>query len=94
MTGSTESAIRPAFKRVLLKLSGNSFCRAGESGITMLEVSHVSEQIKRIHQSGVQLAIVCGGLQMAQVEIVGLVGIGREQGFICQYVDAARQATR
>lgn len=61
MNGSTESAIRPAFKRVLLKLSGNSFCRAGESGITMLEVSHVSEQIKRIHQSGVELAIVCGG---------------------------------
>ena len=54
-------AIQPAFNRVLLKLSGNSFCRSGESGITMQEVSTVSEQIRRIHESGVQLAIVCGG---------------------------------
>jgi uridylate kinase len=57
----SEASVAPVYKRVLLKLSGNSFCRAGESGITMAEVSNVSEQIKRIHDSGVQLAIVCGG---------------------------------
>ena len=57
----SDSENSPVYKRVLLKLSGNSFCRAGESGITMAEVSNVSEQIKRIHDSGVQLAIVCGG---------------------------------
>ena len=57
----SDSEVSPVYKRVLLKLSGNSFCRAGESGITMAEVSNVSEQIKRIHDSGVQLAIVCGG---------------------------------
>lgn len=57
----SEESVAPVYKRVLLKLSGNSFCRAGESGITMAEVSNVSEQIKRIHDSGVQLAIVCGG---------------------------------
>lgn len=61
MSQSTESNLRPVFRRVLLKLSGNSFCRAGESGITMAEVSNVSEQIRRIHGAGVQLAIVCGG---------------------------------
>lgn len=57
----TEVTVQPAYKRVLLKLSGNSFCRSGESGITMAEVSNVSEQIRRIHATGVQLAIVCGG---------------------------------
>ena len=57
----SESDTAPSYKRVLLKLSGNSFCRAGESGITMAEVSSVSQQIRRIHDSGVQLAIVCGG---------------------------------
>lgn len=57
----SESEIKPVYKRVLLKLSGNSFCRSGESGITMAEVSHVSQQIRRIHESGVELAIVCGG---------------------------------
>ena len=57
----SEVPIKSAYKRVLLKLSGNSFCRSGESGITMAEVSNVSEQIRRIHASGVELAIVCGG---------------------------------
>lgn len=56
-----EAAVQPAYRRVLLKLSGNSFCRSGECGITMAEVSNVSEQIRRIHATGVQLAIVCGG---------------------------------
>ena len=49
------------YRRVLLKLSGESFCRSGESGITMSEVAAVSQQIKRVVESGVQLAIVVGG---------------------------------
>jgi uridylate kinase len=53
--------IKPAYKRVLLKISGESFCRAGESGISMVEVASVSAQIKSVVESGVQLAIVCGG---------------------------------
>lgn len=52
---------KAAYNRVLLKLSGNSFCRSGESGITMNEVSSVSQQIRRVHDTGVQVAIVCGG---------------------------------
>ncbi|MBM82574.1 MAG: UMP kinase [Planctomycetaceae bacterium] len=51
----------PAYERVLLKMSGESFCRSGESGISMAEVTTISEQIKRVVESGVQLAIVCGG---------------------------------
>ncbi len=50
-----------AYKRVLLKLSGEIFCRPGESGISMSEVSLISEQIKEVAQQDVQLAIVCGG---------------------------------
>lgn len=53
--------IKPAYKRVLLKISGESFCRSGESGISMAEVAAVSQQIKAVVESGVQLAIVCGG---------------------------------
>ena len=49
-----------AYKRVLLKLSGNCFCRSGQSGITMAEVSSISQQIRRVHDTGVQIAIVCG----------------------------------
>ncbi len=49
------------YRRVLLKMSGESFCRSGESGISMAEVASISEQIKRVVSTGVQLAIVCGG---------------------------------
>ncbi len=51
----------PRYKRVLLKLSGESFARPGESGICLSEVQGICEQIKRVVDSGVQLAIVCGG---------------------------------
>jgi uridylate kinase len=55
------SGLRPAYKRVLLKISGESFCREGESGISMAELSSIAEQIRDVVHSGVQLAIVCGG---------------------------------
>ena len=41
----SESKIVPAYKRVLLKLSGESFCREGESGISMTELSSITQQI-------------------------------------------------
>lgn len=51
----------PAYRRVLLKLSGESFCRRGESGISMSEVESMALQVRDVAASGVQLAIVCGG---------------------------------
>ncbi|QDU82182.1 Uridylate kinase [Polystyrenella longa] len=49
------------FNRALLKLSGESFCRSGESGISMTAVAALSQQLKRAYETGVQLAIVTGG---------------------------------
>jgi uridylate kinase len=49
------------FKRVLLKLSGESFCRPGESGISVDEVSRIARQASRVAKRGVELAIVVGG---------------------------------
>ena len=56
-----EKPFEPAFRRVLLKLSGESFCREGQNGISMAKVESVASQIRRVADSGVQLAIVCGG---------------------------------
>ena len=50
-----------AYGRVRLKMSGESSRRSGESGISMVEVAAISEQIRRVVETGVQLAIVCGG---------------------------------
>lgn len=57
----TTTANSAAFSRVVLKLSGESFCRDREGGISMTEVAQISQQIKSVAETGVQLAIVCGG---------------------------------
>src|SRR3954453_12184893 len=51
----------PVFRRVLLKLSGESFCRPGEGGISVEEVSRIARQATRVAERGVELAIVVGG---------------------------------
>jgi len=45
----------------VLKLSGESFCHAGERGISMTEVVHVAKQTVQAAKHGVQIAIVMGG---------------------------------
>ncbi|RMG38314.1 MAG: UMP kinase [Planctomycetota bacterium] len=54
-------APQPAYRRVVLKLSGESFCPPGGFGISLQEVSQISQQVRQVHEDGVQLAIVCGG---------------------------------
>ena len=61
MSDSDPAVLKPAYRRVLLKISGESFCRSGETGISLNEIKALSEQIKRVVASGVQLAIVVGG---------------------------------
>ncbi|MBI3466946.1 MAG: UMP kinase [Planctomycetes bacterium] len=51
----------PAMRRVVLKISGDGFCRTGEHGIAMEEVLKLSRQAQRVAERGVQLAIVVGG---------------------------------
>jgi uridylate kinase len=54
--------LRPKYKRVILKLSGEGFGHsAGKSGISIDETISVAKQAQRVLQSGVQLAIVVGG---------------------------------
>jgi len=45
----------------VLKLSGEGFGTAGKSGISMEETLSIARQAKRVHERGVQLAIVVGG---------------------------------
>jgi len=49
------------FKRVVLKLSGESFARSGERGIAMDEVVEIASQVHDAQQLGCQMAIVIGG---------------------------------
>lgn len=49
------------YRRVLLKLSGESFAPPGQRGISMEEVITIASQTQRAAQLGVQIAIVIGG---------------------------------
>ncbi|MEQ8210089.1 MAG: UMP kinase [Lacipirellulaceae bacterium] len=49
------------YKRVILKLSGESFAKKGERGIDMEEVVHIATQTFRAKELGVEIAIVIGG---------------------------------
>jgi uridylate kinase len=61
MTNAVSPAGPLLFRRVLLKLSGESFCRPGEGGISLDEVSRIARQASRVADRGVELAIVVGG---------------------------------
>ncbi len=49
------------FKRVVLKISGDCFSKAGERGISMEPITMLAEQTFRAAQQGVEIAIVIGG---------------------------------
>ena len=50
----------PELRRVLLKISGESLARSGESGVEPELVARVASEVKRVHQHGVGVAIVVG----------------------------------
>ncbi len=49
------------YKRILLKLSGESFCKPGEFGLDIEEVEAVAARIDQICELGPQVAVVVGG---------------------------------
>src|ERR1700689_604241 len=50
-----------AYSRVLLKISGEGFCREGSFGIEAPELENIARQCVEVARLGVQLAIVVGG---------------------------------
>ncbi|HVK17750.1 MAG TPA: UMP kinase [Fimbriiglobus sp.] len=52
---------KPAYKRILLKLSGEAFGQAGKVGISLDETLKLSEQLRRVARMGTQVAVVVGG---------------------------------
>jgi uridylate kinase len=51
---------RPAFKRVLLKLSGEALMGEKEYGLDLKEVERIAAEIHELHDRGVEIAIVVG----------------------------------
>jgi len=51
---------RPAFGRILLKLSGEALMGAGEYGTDPVEVERIASQIEELVESNVEVAVVVG----------------------------------
>ena len=49
------------YRRIILKLSGESFVASGERGISMEEVVQIATQIREAKALGCQIAVVIGG---------------------------------
>ena len=61
------------YKRILLKLSGESLMGEKKSGIDEKRLAEYAAQIKEIHEQGVQIGIVIGGGNFFR----GLTGAGK-----------------
>jgi len=57
---SSADPLKPKYRRVVLKLSGEAFGTPGKSGISIDETLNVARTAQRVLQRGVQLAIVVG----------------------------------
>ena len=53
--------MKPVYKRVLLKISGEALAGSDKFGINEVRTRKVAREIKQIHDLGVEVAIVVGG---------------------------------
>ena len=53
--------MEPKYRRVLLKISGEALAGADRTGLNDDMLQTVAEQVKEVHDLGVQVAIVVGG---------------------------------
>lgn len=58
---STELQNQPAFRRVLLKISGEALMGEQSFGIDLDIARAVAEEVKQVHDLGIQVAVVVGG---------------------------------
>src|SRR2546429_458525 len=63
-------ALKPRYKRVLLKLSGEGLGYPGKAGISIDETLSSARQAQRVRQPGVQLAIAAGGGNLLRADQV------------------------
>lgn len=53
--------MKPKYKRVLLKLSGEAMAGSGNFGIDPASIRSLGQEIKSVHDLGVEMAVVMGG---------------------------------
>jgi len=74
------SAGRPKYRRVLLKISGEAFCKEGEHGLDTAEIRSIANEIAAAVQAGTQVAIVVGGGNIVRGGTLSKSGINQATG--------------
>ncbi len=81
-----------AYKRVLLKVSGEGLNARGKCGIGMSDVADISQAIVEAKSTGVQLALVVGGGNLLRGREMERAGVNREtadyMGMIATVINA------
>ncbi len=68
----------PRFRRVLLKITGESFCTAGGFGLERGALDRTADEIAAVAELGVQIAVVPGGGNFLRgANVVGELGLPR-----------------
>lgn len=67
------------YKRVILKVSGEALAGSEGRGINPEVIAHLAMEVKKIHDMGVQIGIVCGGGNMWRGETGANLGMERAQ---------------
>jgi uridylate kinase len=67
------------YRRVVLKISGEALAGDKGTGIDPAVISHLAEEIKTVHDLGVEIGIVCGGGNMWRGETGAKLGMERSQ---------------
>ena len=75
-----KAAAKPAYKRILLKLSGEALMGEGHYGISPDVMSRTAGQIKEVSDLGVQVALVVGGGNIFRGEGLARSGMDRVTG--------------
>lgn len=78
--GMKDSLSKNKYKRILLKLSGEALAGKDRFGIDTIIIKKIAEEVKEIHDLGVQIAMVIGGGNIFRGQIGESLGIERSTG--------------
>ena len=71
---------RPAFKRILLKLSGEALMGDGDFGIDPKVIHRIADEVARVNRMGVEIGMVIGGGNLFRGAGLAQAGMDRVTG--------------
>jgi uridylate kinase len=71
---------KPRYRRIMLKISGEALAGGKDYGVDFEVVHRVANEVKRVHERGVEIALVVGGGNIFRGQAVAERGFDRATG--------------